>query len=91
MFLFITITNEIVSVTKFPIVIGSRSPIGLVIGVRSRGYPFTGTLLDTHVIRLSITRASMASFAMFPIFYSATDVFVQKKFSEDIFHSEVFL
>ena len=38
-----------------------------VINARSRGCPITGYLsLDTHVIRTSITRALVASFALFP-------------------------
>ena len=52
-----------------------RGSISHVIGARSRGCPITGVrfelfeiehlLLDTHVIFTSITRALMASLAMF--------------------------
>ena len=52
-------------------------------------------LLVTQVIRTSIMRAIMASFVLFPTVFSkrvksVTDVFAQKKFSKDIFNSEIF-
>ena len=73
------------------------------IGARSRECPITGIQfelfvtaylqLDTHVIRASITCAFMASSALFRTVFKTYEKrhrrFAPKKFSKDIFNSEI--
>ena len=68
---------------------------------QSSGCPITGVQfelfvigylsLDTHVMFTSITQAPMAFFTIFSTVFKAcaTDRFAQKKFSKDIFNSDI--